>query len=182
MYDVTSEQLQINRFPRIQCIVKRIPFKKGLKWISKGKKMKYIIASLFFIFLNFHHSDSLSCYTCTNVDQIQCVNGKNLPLQNCTSQSYERLVNIKPVCIKIMKIKTNNSTMYHRSCEKSGPLNNYCTKQKKTFKSNVKCQLCYDELCNSGKGDELRDGSASVNFPSLLLTTVWWILLIKLCS
>jgi len=70
--------------------------------------------------------------------------------------------------------------MFHRSCEKSGPLNNYCTKQKKTFKSNVKCQLCYDELCNRGKGDELRDGSGSANFPNMSLTTVWWILLMKL--
>ena len=74
--------------------------------------------------MTFLNLPALSCYTCTNVDQTQCLNGKNLPLevimkiffiifknkslislfQNCTSQSYEKLVHIKPVCIKIMKI------------------------------------------------------------------------------
>ena len=110
-------------------------------------------------------------------------NLENVSNSFCNSLCNFILYVIKSIYFyKFPILETNNITIYHRSCEKSGPLNNYCTKQKETFKSNVKCQLCYDELCNTGKGDELRDGSASVNFPSLFLTTVWWILLIKLCS
>ncbi|KAG5684562.1 hypothetical protein PVAND_013787 [Polypedilum vanderplanki] len=55
---------------------------------------------------------------CSNVDQQKCLSGKDLPTQNCETKVYEKLVNLKPVCVKTIKTKTDNSSfIYNRSCQ-----------------------------------------------------------------